>query len=232
MRRLAGFSAAQDGGTQMSFKSAVVTPMLAGLLVATLGACAAPAGGDYDKMMAERKVVGAKQDSFTVCHGHGCRLRTQVGLTELEWDPVADLFAEPAASAEIERGRIAMAIGILETAVGPKAGTSADQGGTFNAVSGNNQFDCVDETTNTSVYLTLMARAGYLKWHKLEGWAGRGMLLDGNWPHQTAVIVEMRSGRAYVVDSWFEDNGGPAHIRPLEEWRAGWRPPGFVDSLL
>ena len=43
---------------------------------------------------------------------------------------------------------------------------------------------------------------------------------------------EMRSGRAYVVDSWFEDNGGPAHIRPLEEWRAGWKPPGFVDSLL
>ena len=31
---------------------------------------------------------------------------------------------------------------------------------------------------------------------------------------------------------WFEDNGGPAHIRPLEEWRAGWKPPGFVDSLL
>ncbi len=201
------------------------------LLVLALGACTAP-GGDYDQMMAEREVVGARQDAFTICHGHGCRLRTEVGLSALEWDPVADLFAEPAASAEIERGRIAMAIGILETAVGRKTGTSKDQGGTFNAVSGNNQFDCVDETTNTSVYLTLMARAGYLKWHKIEGWAGRGALLDGAWPHQSAVIVEMRGGRAYAVDSWFEDNGRAAHVVPLEDWRAGWKPPGFTDSLL
>ena len=136
------------------------------------------------------------------------------------------------ASAEIERGRIATAIGLIEIVVGRKTGTSQDEAGTLNAVSGNYQLDCIDETTNTSIYLTLLARAGYLKWHKLEGWAGRGALIDGAWPHQTAVILELQSKRPYAVDSWFEDNGRAAHVVPLDEWRAGWKPPGFSDSLL
>lgn len=213
----------------MAPRAAVLLPALAGL--ALLGACSAP-GGDYDELMAERAVVGAQRDAFTICHGHGCRLRSQVGLTEQEWRPVADLFAAPAPDPRIERGRIAMAVGILEMAVGRKTGTAKDRAGTFNAMSGNDQFDCYDETTNTLVYLTLLARAGYLKWHRLEGWAGRGALIDGAWPHQTAVVVEIASGRAYAVDSWFEDNGRAAHVVPLETWRAGWKPPGFSGSIL
>ena len=215
----------------MTFATARLPVLPAFALVLLLGACSAP-GGDYDRMMADRHVVGARQNAFNICHGHGCRLRSQVGLTDLEWDPVADLFAEPAPNARIERGRIAMAIGILEAAVGPKAGTSGDRGGTFNAVSGNDQFDCFDETTNTSVYLTLLARAGYLKWHKLQGWAGRGALIDGAWPHQTAVVEEIATGKNYAVDSWFEDNGRAAHVVPLDQWRDGWRPAGFHDLLL
>jgi hypothetical protein len=205
-------------------------PVLPGLVALGLAACGTPGGG-YDSLMAERQVVGAQREAFSICHGHGCRLRTAVGLTELEWDPVADLFAEPAPDARIERGRVAMAVGILESAVGRKAGTAADRGGTFNAMSGNDQFDCYDETTNTSVYLTLLARAGYLKWHKLHGWAGRGALIDGAWPHQSAVILEIASKRAYAVDSWFEDNGRAAHVVSLEEWRAGWKPAGFSDTI-
>lgn len=215
----------------MLAKTAKPGVFLAFSLLALLTACGTP-GGDYDDLMADRRAVGAKQDSFSICHGHGCRLRSQVGITELEWDPVADLFAVPAASAAIERGRIATAIGLIEIVVGKKTGTSEDEGGTLNAVSGNRQLDCVDETTNTSIYLTLLARAGYLKWHKIEGWAGRGLLIDGSWPHQTAVIVELRGKTPYAVDSWFEHNGRAAHVVPLAAWRDGWKPPGFSDNLL
>lgn len=209
-------------------------------LVLLLGACTAP-GGKYDEMMAERGVAGPSRESFTVCHGHGCRLRTQVGLTARDWAPVADLFAEPAASAAIERDRISTAIGLIESAAGRQAGTSRDRGGTLNAfgvaASGttgfDDQFDCVDETTNTSVYLTLLVQAGYLKWHEIDGWAGRGSLIGSDgWPHQTAVIVELQNQRAFAVDSWFEDNGHAAYMVPLEEWYAGWIPLGFSDSIL
>ncbi|WP_299616002.1 hypothetical protein [Pelagibius sp.] len=201
----------------------------AGLLL--LAGCGTP-GGDYDELMAERNFLGAKPEGFAICHGHGCRLVSEVSLTEAEWHPVAELFAEPAASADIERARIAMATAILEQAVGRKTGTHRDEGGTFNAFSGNSQLDCVDETSNTSVYLTLMAKAGYLKWHKIRGWAGRGIFIDGEWPHQSAVVEELQSKRAYAVDTWFEDNGRPAHVVPLEDWRDGWIPAGFVDSML
>ena len=211
----------------MTVKTALMVVAMAGVLAG----CGTP-GGQYDKMMAERQVTGAERDHFVICHGHGCRLRSDVSLDAADWAPVADLFAEPAASAAIERGRVATAIGILEAAAGRKAGTSGDRGGTFTAMSGNDQFDCYDETTNTSVYLTLLAKAGYLHWHKLEGWAGRGALIDGAWPHQTAVIQELASGRSYAVDSWFEDNGRAAHVVPLDEWRAGWKPAGFSDNLL
>ncbi|MGD1880472.1 MAG: hypothetical protein ACFB13_23590 [Kiloniellaceae bacterium] len=213
----------------IGFNLAAMT--LAATLTAALAGCGA-SGGGYDDLMTERQVAGAQVGGFTICHGHGCRLRSEIGLTALEWAPVADLFAEPAADARSERSRIATAIGMLENAVGAKAGTAADLGGTFNAMSGDDQFDCYDETTNTSVYLTLLARAGYLKWHKLQGWAGRGALIDGAWPHQTAVVMETASGRAYAVDSWFEDNGRAAHVVPLEAWRAGWKPPGFSDTIL
>ena len=195
------------------------------------GACTVP-GGKYDEMMASRGVAGASRESFTVCHGHGCRLRTQVDLTEREWAP-------PAASAAVERERIGTAIGLMEAAVGRQAGTSSDRGGTLNGfgvtaggtTGFDDQFDCFDETTNTSVYLTLLAQAGYLKWHRIDGWAGRGSLIgSGGWPHQTAVIIELKSRRGYAVDSWFEDNGHAAYMVPLEEWHAGWIPPGFSDS--
>jgi len=216
----------KNGGTAAAPKL-----LLALGLLALLGACGSP-GGDYDKLMAERNFAGAKPERFSICHGHGCRLVSDVSLSDLEWHKVGALFAEPAASADIERARIAMATAILEEATGRQTGTSVDTAGTFNAISGNAQLDCVDETSNTSVYLTLLAKAGYLKWHKLKGWAGRGILIDGSWPHQTAVVVEIKTGKAFVVDTWFEDNGRPAHVVSLESWRDGWKPPGFVDSML
>lgn len=218
--------------------AAVLAPVLAPLLAAGLGACQNP-GGKYDQMMAERGVAGASRESFTVCHGHGCRLRSQLSFSEQAWAPVAQLFAAPAPSAAAERDRVGQAIGLIEAAAGRETGTSRDVGGTLNAFgvsSGgttgfDDQFDCYDETTNTSTYLTLLAQAGYLKWHRIDGWAGRGSLIGSDgWPHQTAVIVELQSRRAWAVDSWFEDNGQPAYMVPLDAWYAGWVPPGFTDS--
>ena len=37
-------------------------------------------------------------------------------------------------------------------------------------------------------------------------------------------MEEIETGQKYAVDSWFEDNGHPAHIVPLIEWKKGWKP--------
>ena len=38
------------------------------------------------------------------------------------------------------------------------------------------------------------------------------------------VVTDTKTKERYAVDSWFEDNGAPAHIVPLETWRNGWHP--------
>jgi hypothetical protein len=54
--------------------------------------------------------------------------------------------------------------------------------------------------------------------------AWRGNFVDG-WPHNTAVLIENGTGASYAVDSWFFANGVEPAIVPLDEWKAGWRPP-------
>ena len=44
------------------------------------------------------------------------------------------------------------------------------------------------------------------------------------WWHQTATMRDIESGKQYAVDSWFEDNGKPAHIVDIQEWFDGWKP--------
>jgi hypothetical protein len=78
--------------------------------------------------------------------------------------------------------------------------------------------DCVDESTNTTTYLTMLLKDGLLKWHNVEDRATRGFFIFG-WPHTTAVIRDTVTGQLYVVDSWFLDNGQPPYIQKLEDWR-------------
>ncbi len=161
--------------------------------------------------------------AFSVCHGHGCEERTPVSLSPAEWARVAALFRPPPADAAAERRAVACAIGLLERLVGPRTGTVADLGGTFPGLGRPGQMDCVDEAFNTETYLRMLADAGLLRFHAPDGYAIRGYLVMG-WPHATAVMRERGTGERWAVDSWFEDNGRPAHVVPLGRWMLGWRP--------
>jgi len=161
---------------------------------------------------------------FYVCHEHGCREKTRVSLSVGEWGQVRAIMSPPAAAASEERARIARATALLETLVGPKAGTARDVGGTFQGLGhGAGQLDCEDEAANTTQYLVMMADDGLLKFHRPVGRQWRGNFLNG-WPHTTAVVVETATAREWAIDTWFEDNGRPAHVIEAERWRAGWSP--------
>lgn len=79
------------------------------------------------------------------------------------------------------------------------------------------QMDCVDESTNTRSLLLYLQRLGLLKHHTVDRNVTRGFLLDGRYPHATAVLRD-RSGTKWAIDSWYEPTGGPPDIRPLSEW--------------
>ncbi len=131
------------------------------------------------------------------------------------------LFEPPPAGAAGERERIRLAVALLERLVGRHTGTDADLGENFAGLGRPGQMDCIDESTNTTVYLRMLEKEGLLRWHTL---VYRSTRFTGLQPHSTAVIEERGSGRRYAVDSWFLDNGEPPFIVPLAQWRSGWRP--------
>lgn len=166
---------------------------------------------------------------FSVCYDNGCSSLSQVSLTPEQWEQVCALFFPPAETAAEERGRIRAAIALMERFVGDATGTWRDKGGTFNFGTGG-QMDCIDESINTSLYLTMFYKYGMLRHHLVHDRATRGWFIFG-WPHTTAVILEQARNALWAVDSWFLDNGEPPFILPLDVWKRGWKPNDCADCV-
>ncbi len=191
--------------------------------------CLLPAPAAGDSFVSEAVITDPRPARFSVCYGHSCAQVQQVALPAEQWREVAALFRPPSPEAADERRRIARAIARLETLVGTLTGTDKDKGGNWDGwLSGGSQMDCIDESTNTTSYLRMLARDGLLRWHTVEDRATRGWFLFG-WPHTTAVIRDTRSDRLYAVDAWFHDNGQPPVIQSLDDWR-NKRPPPSGDG--
>lgn len=196
---------------------------LAGALLLVLSLPAAAALADISRIYHQQQTV----NGFDFCSGGGCAEVQHVALDAGEWQQVADEFyydndaAEDAAA--LEREHIANAIGVLEKIVGDKTGTSNDRAGTFDQLGISGQLDCNDEAINSTTYMRLMVQGGLIKLHVVEDMRTRNFFFTG-WPHSTAVVHELKSGKRYAVDSWFFDNGEPATIVPFDTWKAGYIP--------
>ena len=85
--------------------------------------------------------------------------------------------------------------------------------------------DCIDHSTNTTAYLRLIERHGWLRFHTVGERVLRGRMLSDHW---AARVVERGSGDEWVIDTWFLDPGLPASVFPLRAWlerrRAGGVP--------
>ncbi|MGQ0659104.1 MAG: hypothetical protein ACT4NU_13635 [Chromatiales bacterium] len=163
---------------------------------------------------------------FSICHGNTCAERATLSLAAEEWAQVRALFSPPSPAPAEERVAIAAAVGLLERLVGAKTGTAADLAMGVPGFGKPGQLDCIDEATNTTVYLTLLYNDGLLRWHTVGGRATRGPftgLLTG-WPHSTSVIRDNESRTEYAVDSWFGASGEPPYVVPIGLWWRGWRP--------
>lgn len=193
------------------------------ILCLALSACAGSGDGRYAPYLARKGVTRLAPDGFDHCHGYGCRLIGKAALTDGDWQDIEPLFVANR-SAEEERVAIASAIGIFEQKIGERTGTSADKGGTYVQL-GDNQHDCVDESVNTTIYLSLLDGHGLLRHHTAGTPTARiPPFSRGLGPHQTAIITDTGSSDRFAVDSWFHDNGVPAEIVPLDAWFFGWRP--------
>ncbi|HET7410895.1 MAG TPA: hypothetical protein VFJ13_11920 [Paracoccaceae bacterium] len=160
--------------------------------------------------------------TVSVCSSYSCRHRTEITFSDADLDRIRSLFADVVSPAG-ERAAMAGAIALIERMVGKRAGTARDRGLLHTAGSGDpGQLDCIDETANTTSYLLVMERARLLRHHSVRKPALRGALIDGRWPHFTAVVTEQATGVDYAVDSWVHDNGERPVVMRLDRWLMEW----------
>lgn len=194
------------------------------ILVFWAGCAAIPPSSDVSGWLSSRGIVLPSGQDFPHCRGYGCRIVDRIRLTPQDWAEIESAFAPAPRDPQAERIAISQSIGAFERRVGVLAGTGGDTAGTFGRI-GDFQQDCIDESTNTTVFLGLLESRGALRFHTVRTPAGRFPVFSGSfWPHHTAVVAERETGRAFAVDSWFEDGGKPAHVVPLDLWSGGWKP--------
>ena len=89
------------------------------------------------------------------------------------------------------------------------------------------RMDCIDNSSNTTTYLSILRDVG-----ALEGWSvSRPKVrkrFDVTAVHWTAVIIDEETGTPWSVDSWYRPNAHLPMVMPLQSWIAGkraWEPP-------
>lgn len=196
---------------------------LISLIALLLCAACAENFSSYEAYLHRRNLEMPQKDSIQHCRGYGCQYIDTVKLTHEEWQSITHHFQPRAQTAKIERAQIAQAIGTMETIIGQKTGSHKDVKGTF-IRTGTYQLDCVDESTNTTLYLAALKDRNLIKLHEIQAPDVRLPIIHaGRWPHQTAIILETKTQQRYAVDSWFHDNGKPAEIIQHDQWKKGWK---------
>ena len=185
------------------------------LALAGMAAASQAAARDWYSLRGVPPPQGSK---VYVCHGYSCRIVTPVTLNGTDVDRIAAKL-KGSGDAAAERAALSHAVQVFETIVGKRIGTDADLPGMQFGQGTPDQMDCLDEATNTTSLLKLLAAHGRLRHHAVGEPSARGFFLDGRYPHATAVLVETASSEKWAIDSWPRANAEPPVIQPLTEWK-------------
>jgi len=188
----------------------------------TSSASAATVDAAVVRRYEEMSLPAPTLSSVVVCHGFGCRFRTQVGVSAADHAKLTQLLATGRANREAERKAVAQAVAWFERRVAPEAGTGAARAYATGPLDAQpSQFDCIDASTNTTTTLVLLEELGLLRFHRLVAPVSRNLFLGLGVIHTTAVLVELQGGREWAIDSWVRNNGQPPDVLPLKTWYAG-----------
>ncbi len=136
---------------------------------------------------------------------------------------MAQILQAGRASPASERRAIAVAVAWFDRRIGPEAGTQfhVARAGLAQMFDAHSQFDCIDASRNTTSLLLVLDDLHLLKYHRVKQPVARGALIDGRWPHATAVIAELASQKEWAVNSWTHAAGERPDIMPLDQWLQG-----------
>jgi hypothetical protein len=165
----------------------------------------------------------ARADEVTICYNYGCHARAQVDYDEAQLAAMQQLLAA-AQDAAAERKAISVVIGRMYAIAGEQTPVWRDKGGNFADRGEDGQMDCIDHSANTHIFLSLLEAHGWIRFHEVLGPIRRVRFLFA--VHWAARIHDKQAQEEYAVDSWYFDNGSPAIVIPLEDWRTGRIPHG------
>lgn len=189
-------------------------------IAAVLAGCSYGGSGPPAPHYSQFDTEPPKGNTVIVCSAHGCRHKSRFTFSRSDIAAIRTIMNAAGASSSpaAERRAIRKAIAWIESRVGPETGTAFDRASLDFAGSGDpGQMDCVDEATNTTSYLSVLAANGLLRHHEvLRPMAKDAPLL--RWTHYFAVIREKRSGERWAVDSFMYPNGREPIIMEAEKW--------------
>jgi hypothetical protein len=165
----------------------------------------------------------AHADEVTICYNYGCYAKAQVNYSDAQLESLQRMLAA-AGDAATERTAISLVIGRMYAIAGEQTLVWRDKGGNYADRGENGQMDCIDHSTNTSTFLGLLQSRGWLRFHEVLDPVRRlRFFLAVHW---SARVRDKGTQQVYVVDSWYVDNGHPAIVIPVEDWRSGNIPDG------
>lgn len=172
----------------------------------------------FDELYASRSLTPPTAEAMTVCYGFVCRRRFYLQFTRSDRATVSALFRH-AHSPAAERAAAARALAWLDRRVGPLIGTSrrvarAD----FRAGDDAHNFGCIDASTDATSMLLVLTDWGLLRFHRVGLPHYRGNLFIGQTPHNTAVLIDQTTHRAWSFDMWTRGYGQLPEVMPLERW--------------
>jgi hypothetical protein len=140
---------------------------------------------------------------MTVCYGFRCRRRMELVFTGKERATLVSILARGRASPAAERKALQQAFVWFDHRVGKETGTSKRVANadirTFDAA---HNFDCWDTTRNAMSLLLVLQDWRALHHHTVGNPRYRGNVLVGQLPHNTAVVVEKKTGKKWIIDMW------------------------------
>jgi len=167
-------------------------------------------------------VTAAPAEELAVCFNYGCSERVTVWLSPVELGQVQEQFVG-ADTAAAEREAMARAVAWLYFHAAMQTPIWRDRGENFDDDDQHGRMDCIDHSTNTTTFLRMLERRGWLAFHGVGEPVIRGWMIDDHW---TARVIEHGSrGSEWAIDTWFREPGFPAAVFPLEAWRSGAKPP-------
>lgn len=198
-----------------------VVALLTSLSILPVAAEVASAADDFSALYADISLAWPTTDLIVVCHGVGCRYRTEIVLSGADRVRITTLLAPGRVSPTFERRAVATAVAWWDRRIGPVAGTThrVEHAG-IDETGDPGQMDSVDTSTNNTSLFLVLDQLKLLRHHQVEPPASRMESGDGGTLQTAAVLSENNGGRKWVVDNWTQDYGDMPDVEPLEQWQS------------